>query len=189
MRLIVFLLLTIVLLANVSALCSAGQIDINTASLKDLEKIKWVGNATAQKIVDARPFSSVDDLKRVSGLGGTGKRLTDIKAEGLACVENEVNNDEEKDVNANTTQDNISTNNNSNNELAVNVSSYQKIEPQIINLNYAVNDTKGIKTEENSENLGETRKNKIALYGFFVFSAVIIILLFLRKSRIYKNDI
>ena len=60
------------------------KIDINTASLQQLGELKWVGDKTAQKIIDARPFSSVDDLLRVSGIGS--KKLQDIKTQGLACV-------------------------------------------------------------------------------------------------------
>jgi competence protein ComEC len=32
-----------------------------------------------------RPFSSVDDMVRISGIGSA--RLRDIKGQGLACVE------------------------------------------------------------------------------------------------------
>jgi competence protein ComEA len=39
-------------------------IDLNTASQKDLEDLKGVGPATAKKIIDGRPYKSVDDLKK-----------------------------------------------------------------------------------------------------------------------------
>jgi competence protein ComEA len=42
----------------------AGQVDINSASEKDLEQLSGVGPATAKKIIAGRPYSSVDDLKR-----------------------------------------------------------------------------------------------------------------------------
>jgi DNA uptake protein ComE-like DNA-binding protein len=66
------------------AACADGQVDINTGSAEELDLIKWVGPATAASIIAARPFSSVDDLIRVSGIGET--KLADIKAEGIACV-------------------------------------------------------------------------------------------------------
>ena len=66
---------------------SAGCVDINSASFEELDEIVWVGPATAQKIIDARPFDSVEDLEKVSGIGEV--KISDIKEEGLACVEGE----------------------------------------------------------------------------------------------------
>lgn len=51
----------------------AGPININTATVEELTKLDGVGEATAEKIVAERtkngPFSSVEDIKRVSGIG------------------------------------------------------------------------------------------------------------------------
>jgi competence protein ComEA len=47
-------------------------IDVNVASVEELQRIPKVGPAMAAKIVTARaekPFGSVDDLRRVSGIG------------------------------------------------------------------------------------------------------------------------
>lgn len=77
-------LLLALLLAFTGAL-AAGKIDINTASLQELDEIIWVGPVTAQRIIDARPFYSVDELIKVKGIGE--KRLADIKAQGLAWVD------------------------------------------------------------------------------------------------------
>ncbi len=59
-------------------------IDINTASLIELDRIIHIGSARASAIVSLRPFDSVNELARVSGIGSS--RLADIVAEGLACV-------------------------------------------------------------------------------------------------------
>jgi competence protein ComEA len=47
-------------------------VDINSASLGELEKLPGIGPKMAQRIVDERarkPFSSVEELRRVSGIG------------------------------------------------------------------------------------------------------------------------
>jgi competence protein ComEC len=62
----------------------AGCIDINSASFEELQQIHQIGPDRAQQIIDLRPFSSVDDMTRISGIGPA--RLDEIKAQGLACV-------------------------------------------------------------------------------------------------------
>lgn len=52
---------------------SSGKVNINSATVEELDTLPGVGPSTAQKIVDDRtqngPFTSVEDLKRVSGIG------------------------------------------------------------------------------------------------------------------------
>lgn len=61
------------------------KIDINTASSEELQKIADIGPVLAQRIIEARPFSSLDELSRVKGIGE--KTLEKIKNEGLAWVD------------------------------------------------------------------------------------------------------
>ena len=43
---------------------ASGKVDLNSASETELEALPGVGAVTAKKIVDARPYSSIDDLAR-----------------------------------------------------------------------------------------------------------------------------
>ena len=55
------------------------RLDINTASEAELENIPGIGLSIAQRIIEARPFKSADDLQRVKGIGA-GKRYEKIRA-------------------------------------------------------------------------------------------------------------
>lgn len=44
-------------------------VDVNTASAQELEAIPGVGPATAARIIENRPYATVDDLLRVKGIG------------------------------------------------------------------------------------------------------------------------
>ena len=64
---------------------ASDKVEINTASLQQLDEITGIGPTMAQRIINDRPFSSVDDLLRVSGIGE--KTLKKIKDQGLAYVD------------------------------------------------------------------------------------------------------
>lgn len=46
-----------------------ARISLNEARASDLERLPGIGPALAQRIVAARPFATLDDLLRVSGIG------------------------------------------------------------------------------------------------------------------------
>lgn len=58
-----------------SGVDGATPLDVNLASAAELERLPGVGQALAARIVEARardgPFASVDDLRRVRGVGGS----------------------------------------------------------------------------------------------------------------------
>ena len=54
---------------------ASGPVDLNTASLKELEELPGVGEATAKKIVAGRPYSSVDDLSKAGVSKSTIEKL------------------------------------------------------------------------------------------------------------------
>jgi competence ComEA-like helix-hairpin-helix protein len=60
-------------------------ININTASPAQLDQLAGIGPVMAQRIIEARPFSSVDDLDKVKGIGPA--TLKKIKTQGFACID------------------------------------------------------------------------------------------------------
>jgi competence ComEA-like helix-hairpin-helix protein len=56
----------------------AGRlVNANTATAAELEALPGIGPVIAQRIIEGRPYRSVDDLDRVKGIGK--KRLEEIR--------------------------------------------------------------------------------------------------------------
>jgi competence ComEA-like helix-hairpin-helix protein len=82
MKKLIFILLAIILFPTF--VFALNRVDINNASLTQLDEIVGIGPAMAQRIIDARPFSSINDLDRVKGIGPA--TLQKINDQGIACI-------------------------------------------------------------------------------------------------------
>lgn len=60
------------------------RVHLNHCPYTDLLRLEGVGEPLAKKIVESRPYSSIDDLKKVNGIGDA--KLNAIKAQGLVNV-------------------------------------------------------------------------------------------------------
>ncbi len=58
----------------------ANNVDLNSASAEELDRIGGLGHERVQRIVENRPFRSWEDLRRVEGFGGT--LVEDLKNAG-----------------------------------------------------------------------------------------------------------
>ncbi|MDT2659406.1 helix-hairpin-helix domain-containing protein [Enterococcus hulanensis] len=65
---------------------ASEKVDINSATIEELQKLDGVGAPLAQKIIDARPYKTVDELKaKVVGIGPA--KMKAIQDQGLAVAE------------------------------------------------------------------------------------------------------
>jgi len=58
---------------------AGGKVNINTASQSEIETLPGIGPSKAQAIIEERPYGSIEEITRVSGIGeGTFKKLEDL---------------------------------------------------------------------------------------------------------------
>lgn len=168
------------MISIISAQCNETQIDINSASMEELDNLTGIGPVIAQNIINARPFNSVDDLINVSRIGN--KTLEKIKSQGLACVTMDENiSDNSISIAPDLDSDNSTTAN----DIIPNTS-YQnppdskQSPPEVIILNLSSKDIKSSNNVWSSE--------RIALYGFIAFTVLLGFLFAAKKIRMHKTE-
>jgi len=171
----VIIIAILVFMSFISASCSDGQVDINSASAKELDKITGVGEAIAQRIIDNRTYDSIDDLLRVKGIGEA--TLAKIKTQGVACLEEETV-PEKKVRETITKKEETKSETEEVKETAEQQPVAETKQLPVINLNSEV--SKSIKTENNKESLAKN----LPLYGTFAFAAVFGAVFLLKQRKI-----
>ena len=94
MKYLILFLMMASFVSVASADCQNNQININSASSNELEKLNGIGPVYAERIIEGRPFESVEDLVRINGIGE--KTLKKIGLQDLACVEDKIVRVDEK---------------------------------------------------------------------------------------------
>ena len=175
------IILFILIIQNVYATCSEGQIDINSAPKEELVEIIYIGEVRAEELISLRPFESVEELIEIKGIGEV--YLSKIKEQGLDCV-NGIEEEDEKEEAKNVEE--IKEDKELGNSIKeVNEDNVQK-EPEleIIKLN-----TKNIKTENDKKEQPEkTDKSNYATYSFVFFCVLLGFLFAIKKIKFRKNE-
>jgi len=181
MRWLAISFLILIQISFIYAVCKDGQIDINTAEKEELTELIYIGEVRADRIIESRPFSSLDELTKVNGIGEV--ILEKIKEQGLACVKNEDNKDEnknkedvnQKDAEKNDTEYGYQL-------VGETIAEDNTTKPEIIKLS-----SKQEKSIKNENDIEKIDKSSYAIYGFFAFCILLGVLFLLRRKK-YKNE-
>jgi competence ComEA-like helix-hairpin-helix protein len=170
--------------------CNSTQIDINTASVSELDKLYGIGPAKAEAIISSRTFNSVGDLVKVNGIGDI--TLQKIKEQGLACVEKEEINEninpeketepeiEETEEKNETAEKKTEGKQEENAEEIKETINNSHLEMNTTERNIIVLSSKDIKINKNSSNQD---KNTKAVYGLIIFCILLVFLFFIKNKR------
>lgn len=64
--------------------CRADQVDLNAATVEELQRIVHIHRAAAGWIVEGRPWGEIEHLRHLGGMDDA--RLADIIAQDVACI-------------------------------------------------------------------------------------------------------
>lgn len=180
MKEMLVLLMVLLLISSIYALCEEGQIDINSAPLEEMMKIKHLGGEgiIARRVIENRTFNSLDDLTRVKGIANW--TLSRIKQEGLACVDEETPEESEEQ---NETEKAIDDKNDLKDEkIIVNDFKEESNIKKPITFDTISLNPKDIKSS-NGEEKSEKSNSNYAIYGFIAFCILIAVLFILKIRR------
>ncbi|MEM4325995.1 MAG: helix-hairpin-helix domain-containing protein [Candidatus Pacearchaeota archaeon] len=190
-----FTFLLIILLSTTKAGCEKGQININNATREDLLRIKYIGPVLSERIIQERPFESIDDLIRVKGIGT--KILDKIKKDGIACVDyyrgdswmNSSSNkgismeEKAKEEREDTFEERMLEKENEKNIIITPLSIKEENRSYTSTpLNFEKEDNKSIMHHDN-----KNYYDNLPLYGLTIFLIIILFLLSLRYKKLKKN--
>lgn len=168
------IMLLILLFVGKCIACSEGQININTATVEELDNLSGIGPVKAQEIINTRLFNSVDELINVKGIGE--KTLEKIKEQGLACVDENSKESEDENSEVKEEKESIPT-------TALVVEEKETMETEQLDV---INLTKNIKTENNNEN---ENKGRYAVYGLVAFCFLLGLLFVIKKRKSRKDEL
>jgi len=161
-------------------MCEEWQIDINTAEKEDLMKITGLGGMgiIAQRVIDGRPFTSIDDLINVKGIGNA--TLAKIKAQNLACIADEKINTEEEFTN------NLTNNNTTLVDELMNKEVVIENSPRIFELKPVTTNPQVIKSDSDSS---FSNNSNHSIWGLFIFMILLGLLFLIRKRKKKKEKL